>query len=57
MKYVALFAFVLTMFGAMAVPSTQALAWGGGCGWHQRWIPGHWAWRWNHRVWIPGHCV
>ncbi len=55
MKYLALFAFILAMFGGIAVPSTQALAWGG-CGWHQRWIPGHYAWRWGHRVWIPGHC-
>lgn len=56
MKYLALFTFVLTIFGAMAVPSAQAVAYPR-CGWYHQWVPGHWEWRYHHRVWIPGHCV
>jgi len=27
--------------------------WNNGVRWY--WIPGHWGWRYHHRVWIQGH--
>jgi hypothetical protein len=27
--------------------------WNNGARWY--WIPGHWGWRYHHRVWIRGH--
>jgi hypothetical protein len=56
MKYVAIFAFALSLFGATATaPPVQAktliL-----CRPGTHWIPGHWVHEGKLRRWVKGHC-
>ena len=58
--------------GALAPMTTQAVGisieigdrgyynhgpwyWNNGARWY--WVPGHWVWRYHHRVWVHGYYV